>query len=277
MDRILEIVKVLSSRYKRSGDWYNFSCPFAKWRHDGGTDNHPSFGISTGGYYHCFACGARGSITELGAKLFRYGHPKADMITKLSFGIEVKHNPEVEILEPCIIPESILRRFKRVGGYGAINEQSAELFELRFDPATRAVLFPVRDLYGRLVGIRARIGSAKLELRQFTPVPLKKCGIWYGMHLINIDQPIYLVEGERDAILMFQAGKQAMASLGNPSRQQIEMLNRLGGKYYVLFDSDKAGQTHAVSVLNRVPNAIRLLLPIGAKDPAEAVEMGLNL
>jgi len=43
-----------------SGKWSMGRCPLAEWTHEGGTDDHPSFGVlmdpSGGIYYHCFTC-----------------------------------------------------------------------------------------------------------------------------------------------------------------------------------------------------------------------------
>ena len=56
-------------KWSNPGDWLQASCPFAPFKHDGGSDRHPSWGItvnSQGPSHHsCFSCKSFGDMHEL--------------------------------------------------------------------------------------------------------------------------------------------------------------------------------------------------------------------
>ena len=71
-DDIVTLMKTLGcSQIKpdRRGGWMDSTCPMAPYRHTGGVDKHPSFGISIHdngeSKYKCFTCGAAGLLIKL--------------------------------------------------------------------------------------------------------------------------------------------------------------------------------------------------------------------
>lgn len=62
IDKILRAngVNALPSRGKMKAP-----CPFAPWRHGGGSDSSPSFAVFPGGGYNCLSCGAHGHVSGL--------------------------------------------------------------------------------------------------------------------------------------------------------------------------------------------------------------------
>ena len=282
-EKIIELAKLLGAREIADGDdWVSFNCPFARWRHSGGRDENPSFGVivDSRSSYHCFSCGVRGRLATLPSALAKYGYPNVAELRRFIFKFESYSKEEKKVSEkPKLLqalPESILDGFRKFKKWGVINEESIEKWELRFDPRTFSIVFPVRDRFGRIVGLRRRFRDGrKFEDKQFTPFPLKKAGIWYGIHLVQADRPIYLVEGERDAILLHQVGVNAMASLGSSiSRAQIETLSELGAPVVCFFDNDKAGRQATQRVIGNVRCPVSSVLYWGVGDPAEAVEKG---
>src|SRR6056297_2221120 len=79
--------------------WVHASCPLAKYRHEKGVDNNPSFGVvyNSGeahkleGHAHCFSCGYSGDVREIASLLFAYGDLTAeDLETVMGIMEEVK-------------------------------------------------------------------------------------------------------------------------------------------------------------------------------------------
>lgn len=259
-------------------------CPFAYYRHKQGTDSKPSFGISISegaSVYHCFACGVKGRLSFLPHALGRYKHPKAkevrDIINKyeplflLQDAMEDKPTKILQALDEKWLDNYI--PFKR---WKAIAEISIRKWNLLFDPKNRAIVFPIYDEFSRLVAIKKRYKNKGFVIEPANTA-IKSYGIWYGIHLIDRTKPVYLVEGERDAILLAQLGYNAMASMGaSVSNAQIETLKRLKLKSICFFDNDNAGR----EAQNKISNAIgcpKIIYPLGidVKDPAEAVEKGV--
>lgn len=54
-------------KVKTRSRWVTCECPFASRNHQGGSDEHPSFGVSVGDFphYRCQACGEKGPLTGL--------------------------------------------------------------------------------------------------------------------------------------------------------------------------------------------------------------------
>ena len=70
------------------GKWVKSTCPFAPWRHTGGADAHPSFGISIDpgdrSSYKCFACHEEGVVTNLLNSLSGYSQGSLSFPKELS-------------------------------------------------------------------------------------------------------------------------------------------------------------------------------------------------
>ncbi len=69
-DEVSFVLRALGSRQLKRGHRYvNGTCPLARWRHKGGHDLNPSFGISIDpdreSRFRCFGCGIGGSLFEL--------------------------------------------------------------------------------------------------------------------------------------------------------------------------------------------------------------------
>ena len=72
-DNIIKLLPLLGSTFKkvRSYSWVVGSCPFAPWKHGGGVDRNPSFGISIGSVssYHCWSCAEKGRLEDIVPKI----------------------------------------------------------------------------------------------------------------------------------------------------------------------------------------------------------------
>ncbi len=116
------------------------------------------------------------------------------------------------------------------------------------------VTFPIRDANGRVAGFSARtmdpegqpkyINSSDSEVYQKGSLLY---GFWEAREGIRHRGGAILVEGQMDVIAMHRAGfVNTVAPLGTAlTRQQLQILRRLGDSVTVLFDGDGAGRKAA--------------------------------
>lgn len=111
------------------------------------------------------------------------------------------------------------------------------------------VMFPIRDLHGRVVAFGGRVlgkGEPKYLNTQETPVFHKSANL-YGIDCakarITSTGTAVVVEGYTDVIAMHEAGFQnAVATLGTSlTREHVRLLSRFARRVVYLFDGDAAG------------------------------------
>jgi DNA primase len=147
------------------------------------------------------------------------------------------------------------------------------------------IVFPVRDLSGRAVGIGARVlPSSDQKLAKYlnspeTPVYRK------GEMLYNLDRAkggitrtgdAFVVEGYTDVVMLAQAGiDTAVATCGTAlSDDHFRLLSRFARRAVLAFDSDEAGARAAERAFafheNHPVQPVVLIMPAG-QDPADFV------
>jgi DNA primase len=121
-----------------------------------------------------------------------------------------------------------------------------------YDRFRDRVTFPIFNLSQKIVGFGGRIIQEKDEPKYLnspeSPI-YHKGKILYGLNLskdvIRDKKAAVLVEGYIDLISLYQAGiKNVVAPLGTSFTQdQARLLSRYAEKIYLLFDSDRAGES----------------------------------
>jgi len=75
--------------------WVHASCPLARWKHRGGHDKHPSFGVSVvdGGQsrYRCHGCGMKGDLTQL----LMFIQAKGVNVSELAAFVQANNAPDL--------------------------------------------------------------------------------------------------------------------------------------------------------------------------------------
>ena len=237
------------------GDEVSFTCPY----HKDGQESHPSCSIhdnpsdSQHGIFHCFTCGASGSIIDLIATCFNGDILFATDWLVERFGdiILVKEEflPEIELNNPSkqYLDESVLDEYSYFHPYmfqRGLTEETIRKFKLGCTPDGEFITFPCWDEHNRLIGIFKR------------SVKDKKFVIPKGL-----DKPIYLLnfvknencsrvvvcEGNFDALMSWQYGSPAICLFGaGTPKSQIEILNKSGIFHFILmYDNDEAGRKGA--------------------------------
>jgi len=256
------------------------NCPFAKVFHRGGKDRNPSFGISVGetSVYHCFTCGVRGTLRDLPSalsKVYKQSFQKlSNFINKKEHTVLInglgKSNDN--IIE--IIPESKLNAFPPIDrDWMFIMLNTLKKYNVR--KYNDYIIIPIYYETGDLVGIKYRKGR-----KFFTDGNFKKYGAFFGMQFkLKEDEPLFIVEGERDAMLLNQFGiNNVWALSGGLSSAQIEKLKLAHHTYVLFLDNDDTGKRYTEELIETLYKLKELFIIkdyLGCKDPAELYEKNL--
>ena len=226
------------------------SCPF----HSGGQEEHGSCFIrKKDGVFHCFGCGEKGSFLKFVAKCFDAPESYAKDWLLKNFGGELVAK-NLFMGEPIVLnrnkgikkhlDESILDQYQTWNPYfnqRKLTRETAQKFNLRYDPKYRQVIFPYYNEKGQLITLLKRSIDTKtffIETGITKPV--------YGINKIFQDniRTCVLTEGLFDCLLANQYGMPTIATLGNPSIEQFELINKSPlSTIYLMFDNDNAGRS----------------------------------
>ncbi len=126
-----------------------------------------------------------------------------------------------------------------------------------YDAYRNRVIFPIRDIHGRVIGFGGRIiGDGEKEAKYINSPKTdlyEKGKNLYGLDITRKEisrlGSAVLVEGYLDAISVYQAGiRNVCACLGTAlTESQIKLLKRYCKIFYICFDSDSAGVKSALS------------------------------
>ncbi|MBM3699366.1 MAG: DNA primase [Actinobacteria bacterium] len=150
--------------------------------------------------------------------------------------------------------------------------QSSRHQEQVYDRFRERIMFPIRDIVGRVVGFGARIfqenknasseSSSYIKNAKYINTP--ETGIYsksrniYGLYIskksIVENDSVLIVEGYTDVMALCQLGiNNAVASLGTAlTTEQVEILGRFTKNIILVFDSDAAGVSASLRGIERL-------------------------
>jgi DNA primase len=235
-------------RVKIRGEEIHASCPFPE-NHLSGSDRHPSFAINVEkGVFNCFSCGSKGTIEELVATVRGLSITGAlSFLEGIGFSkLERELRERQEDVLPEIIPEGILLY------YDKMENEFAEIYRGEVD-GQECLIYPVRNIEGKLVGALARSIEGKYHKVLWN---LQKSRFLYGENLIEIEQPVVIVEGPGDVISLRKSGlKNAVALMGiSVSDTQAEKLLALSSEFVVWLDKDESGAKGMLMIHKKLEN-----------------------
>lgn len=272
-------------------------CPFH-------SDKTPSMHISAGkNMFHCFGCGAAGDPIKFVEKMENI--PFLDACKKMAdwYGIEIatakrivnpydhiiswaENNlfaqPKVlEYLEKRGLTIETIRAFR----LGWINQNWREFLHEKdiqeeaigmnmsiINMFENRIIFPIIQK-GKCVGMGARsMGNA---LPKYINTVFEKSKFLFGHDQVKNNKKLILVEGYLDAMMCYQYGFSAVASLGtNISMEQLSQCFDLSKSLTVLMDGDVAGINASSRIAEKMLPLIKpgyvvefVYLPL-AEDPA---------
>lgn len=100
-------------------------------------------------------------------------------------------------------PDSILEPYKGLSLrflHDGISFDVQEKYEIGFSHEDNAIAIPVRDLYGRIVGLKMRANDDRDSMKYWSEIPYKKSHIIYGafQNYKSIDKKRCLIVGESE-------------------------------------------------------------------------------
>ena len=146
----------------------------------------------------------------------------------------------------------------------------------RYDRFRDRIMFPIRDMRGRVIGFGGRVldkGEPKYLNSPETPVFIKGrelYGLFEARQAMRQTNEVLVVEGYMDVVMLHQHGLgQAVAALGTATTEEhVIKLSRMVDRIVFAFDGDAAGRRAAgralLTVLPRVSDTRRfdfLFLP----------------
>ena len=226
------------------------TCPF----HADGVEKNPDCFVNVDqdsnlyGVFHCFACGAKGYITDIINYCFGESGSFADnwLVDNFSSIFIEKQEllPEISLKKetPIHLDESEIDKYKYFHPYmfqRKLTEDVIRKFSVGYDSRDDSIVFPVWDENSNLLFFTKRSVKGK---NFFIP-----CGVIKPVYLLNfiIKEHITKVnvcESQINALYSWSMGYPAIALFGTGSKEQYEILNKSGIRNYVLcFDGDLAG------------------------------------
>lgn len=196
-------------------------------------------------------------------------------------------HPVLATRDRDILPEARLQRFRscvpRYAVTRGLTIETCNAWELGYDKKNKRLVFPVRRHDGNLIGLTGRVIQSELDRLEAAGTPiakyhnyagLDKSQYLFGEHMIKRGEPVVIVEGQIDAILVWQyLGLSAVAPLGEGfSRTHVRTICSFEPPVVYLFpDNDAAGKLAAekfeYALHGRVP--LKLMLPPELMDPGD--------
>jgi DNA primase len=245
------------------------TCPV----HKDGMENSPSCNIYIGdsdkvtwGTAHCFACSFNGQLFDFisescdksveWSKRWLKTYFTESIIDKEKLNIDqaisiIKN----KIKKEHFIDNSYLDKFQNWHPYLSkrkISREICEKFEVRYDPKSECVIFPVRDIRGNLKFFTRRsVNSKKFIIDKNID---KDIYLLYNVLKDKIKE-VYVVESQINALTLWSWGYPAIALLGTGTQYQYDILNKCNILSYKLcFDGDEAGYKGTQNFIKNVKN-----------------------
>ena len=174
------------------GDYIRVQCPW----HKGGNESHPSCSVYCKedgefpvGTFNCFTCHESGDFIKFLMGCFNQSREFckewlienfAETFVKSSVYIKplelTKNNANTS--EEDVLDENILTSFENFHPYMRIRKLSDSVikkYEIKYDPKTKSLVFPVRDVKGNLIGLTRRsVEYKRFDLPRFKNKPISK-------------------------------------------------------------------------------------------------------
>lgn len=232
------------------------------------------------GYFRCWVCDEQGSFIKFVAECFDSTEEYAKQWLIKNFGeysalgidlgndIQIGKSQAKKLTKYC--DKSILDTYQSWHPYLAkrkLSRRTCEAFKVKYDPATRQIVFPCFDVNGNLLMAPTR----SIETKTFyIPKDIKKPV--YCLDFIEKKQlkTVIITEGPFDCLTAYEYGYPAIATLGRLSPEQVDKINHSCiTTLYVMFDNDQAGHEFAVtlkSMLDKRILTVDVKIPAGKKD-----------
>jgi hypothetical protein len=158
------------------------------------------------------------------------------------YSIILRPNKEAKLK---VYDENILNQYKTCGNLRFLNDgvsiEAQRFWDIRFSIEEDSIIIPLRNEYGELVGVKARINRnpQEGESKYYYPVPVSASQLLYGYsenyeHLYGND--VVVVESEKSVCQGWCFGAKNIVALGNNSisEKQAKLLLQLQPKRIII-------------------------------------------
>ena len=266
------------------------TCPF----HGNGREHNPSCGVLLkdkvlrgkkyeAGTVHCFTCGYTADLPQFIADVMGMDSSVDGykwLVGKYNYSSSQEREPlELNLYrgreqKASYMDEDEVERFYRelLNSHEAceylekrkLSREVMDAYRLGYDKADKTVLFPVRDMEGRVVFYKGRSIAGK---HFYNAKDIDKSSLVFGLYelcellkrgVITSATEIWITESEIDALSLRAQGEYAVAIMGSHiSDEQCKELERAPFRRFILAtDNDDAGRKGASQIK-------RLLIPKG--------------
>ena len=262
------------------GEEIRVTCP----KHSQGRELVPACFIrKEDGIFHCFVCDFKARdfskfVGECFDKSQEYGEDwlianyASDYVNQGLMLDKIDLNSKIE---QSSLDESILDKFESFHPYMTerhLTKDVIDKYGIKYDPATECIVFPVRDINGKLSYLTRR----SVEGKKFIIDKNASKSDIYLLNYVKNEKTIFVVEAQLSALVMNGWGIPTIGMLGaGTSEEQIQTLNNTGIRRFILcYDNDSAGWK-GVNRFKKYINKDRFIdiitLPKG-KDPNDMTE-----
>lgn len=259
---LLDYVSQYIEMEKRGNDYFG-QCPLH-------IDNTPSFSITPDkNSYYCFSCGKSGGIIgylmDYEGMCFESAVEKAAKLANMDLSKMCKSNT-VSWLKKLrmlalkrdndfshdILPESELKKYKKEPVWEWLNEditqEVMDLFEVMVDTWQNRIIYPVYDIHGNLINIKART-----RYPNYKKLKIPKYINYYPIGVMDYFQGLNITlkhVKEKREIIIFESVKSVMKAYGwgykncasaekhTLTKEQIDLLVKLKVNVVFAYDSD---------------------------------------
>ena len=255
------------------------TCPF----HKDGLEKRPSCGIYVGngeipwGTTHCFTCGHKGQLWDVVASCLDISTGQAKKWLCDHFTESVRENNLAIPLDPPIVltkfrkketylDESVLNNFQSWHPYmekRKLSKVVCEKFQVKYDPQSECLVFPVRDIRGRLKFLTRRSVNTKEFIIDKN---VEKEVYLLDSVVKNGGKTLYICESQINALTLQSYGYPAVALFGTGTSYQYAQIKKSEVlKGFLCLDGDDAGRKGTLKFIENFPNMLLsvVLIPEG--------------
>lgn len=235
---VQELLESKEISYSPKGKDYLVSCLNSE--HE---DRNPSMRVDQiTGIFNCFSCGYKGNLFTLFGEKANHLQIKRELLKKK---INNKRAETVGLSFPA-------NHMPYLGNWREISPETYrkfEAFQHVSENYTGRIVFPIRDISGKIVAFNGRHTSAGIPKYKIVPTGAK---IPFYPQANPIKGKIILVEGIYDVLNLYDKGlKNSVCASGtkNVSVEKLELLKIRGVEGIdIFFDGDEAGQNGAKTI-----------------------------
>lgn len=225
------------------------------------------------GTVHCFGCGYNASLVKFIADCLNITYRKATewllgfvdyeiLIEQRDIGEDIflSKNVDNNYSELPAITCDILKEFDYFHPYmyeRKLTDEIIEKFEIGYYPKEDVLTFPVYVDGKCLFVAKRKVKYKKFIMPKVNPKPI------YGLDYVENEKEVYVTESIINALTLWSYGLKAIALFGTGSRYQIDLLNNINiRKYIICLDGDEAGINGRNRLLKFLNNKIVTYLDI---------------